>query len=386
MRAQRSALILSLLLPSLPLIAAAQSKGAFLVRLGNDTTGVEQFEIGKTRVVLTQATRAPRARMRHAVFTLGPGGQFAGVEVTVTDPGMPGGKPLQTMSATLAKDSIGGEIRADTSVRKFGIAAPAGTEVPVGSMWVMFERLSLRRAQVKADSVRVPMYFLSSPDVFWVAVRRLGKDSIDIETTFDRYHARIDKDGRIQALRPIQGTQQFSLDRLPSIDVNAYGATFAAKEKADGAVGMFSPRDTARADGAGAHLWVDYGRPSKRGRVIFGGVVPWGQVWRTGANAATQFSSDKPIAFGSTVVPAGKYTLWTLPTKEGWTLIINSETGQWGTEHKLEKDLFKVPMTVSSNSNVVEKFFIHIADENGKGQFHFVWDTTVLAVDYAVQQ
>jgi hypothetical protein len=364
----------------------AQDRGAFLVRLGNDTTGVEQFEIGKTKVELLQAIRAPRVRLRQATLTLGPNGQFAGVEATVTDPGMPGSKPVQTMSATLMKDSIAGENRADTTVRRYGRSLPPGTEVPAISMWVMFERLSLRRIQAKADSVRVPMYFLGSPDVFWAAIRRLGKDSIDIETTFDQYHARIDREGRILGLRPIRGTQQFSLERFPTVDVKAYAAAFAAREKADGALGAFSPRDTARADAAGAHLWIDYGRPSKRGRVVFGGVVPWGTIWRTGANAATQFSTDKPIAFGSTVVPAGKYTLWTLPTPQGWTLIINSETGQWGTEHKPERDLYQIPMSVSTKSDVTEKFFIHIADEGGKGQWHFVWDQTVAAVDFAVQQ
>jgi hypothetical protein len=134
----------------------------------------------------------------------------------------------------------------------------------------------------------------------------------------------------------------------------------------------------------GANLWVDYGRPSGRGRVIFGGVVPWGEVWRTGANAATQFQTDRTLAFGSTVVPAGFYTLWTLPTENGWTLIINAETGQWGTQHQAERDLYQIPLSVEKSDIPVERFTIHIADEGAGGQIHFVWDQTVAAAAFTV--
>lgn len=381
----RSLLLLALGLPLGPSAGLAQDKGAFLVRLGNDTTGVEQFEISRTRADVVAATRAPRAGLRRATISLTGDWQFSGIDIAALDPNAQGGPPRMTTSAKLMADSIGGQSKADTTTRFFGLKVKPGTETPGGSMWVMYERLSLRRAKLKVDSLRVPMYFLSDDQLNWVAIRKLGSDSVDIETTFDRYHAKIDKEGRILGLRPIKGTQQFSLERLPSADVPTWAANFAAKEKASGAAGQFSPRDTARADAAGAHLVIDYGRPSKRGRVIFGGVVPWNDVWRTGANAATQFFTDKPVKLGDTVVPAGKYTLWTVPTEKGWTLLVNSQTGQWGTEHDATRDVYKIPMSVSTKGDVTEKFFIHIADEGGHGQWHFVWDQTVAAVDFAVQ-
>ena len=107
---------------------------------------------------------------------------------------------------------------------------------------------------------------------------------------------------------------------------------------------------------------IDYGRPAKRGRVVFGGVVPYGKVWRTGANAATQFKTDKALDFGGTIVPAGFYTLWTLPTAKGWKLIVNGETGQWGTEHKPDKDLYTIDMQVTTLPQAVERFTIHVED------------------------
>jgi hypothetical protein len=121
----------------------------------------------------------------------------------------------------------------------------------------------------------------------------------------DLYHARVDKDGRILGVLPISGTGKFSVDRVASLDLAAMTASFAAREQSGAGMGMLSPRDTVRvANAGGAALWIDYGRPGKRGREIYGSVVPYGAVWRTGANAATQFKTDKALDFGGTVVPA----------------------------------------------------------------------------------
>ena len=130
---------------------------------------------------------------------------------------------------------------------------------------------------------------------------------------------------------------------------------------------------------------IDYSRPAKRGRVVYGGVVPYGEVWRTGANAATQFKTDKALDFGGTVVPAGFYTLWTVPTASGWKLIVNSETGQWGTAHKAEKDLYTIDMNVSALPQVVERFTISVEPTATGGVLDFDWDTTRASAAFTVQ-
>jgi hypothetical protein len=108
-------------------------------------------------------------------------------------------------------------------------------------------------------------------------------------------------------------------------------------------------------------------------------------VWRTGANAATQFKTDKALDFGGTVVPPGFYTLWTLPTAGGWKLIVNSETGQWGTEHKTEKDLYTIDMKVATLPAPVERFTIGIEPAAGGGTMNFDWDTTRASAAFTVQ-
>jgi hypothetical protein len=137
-----------------------------------------------------------------------------------------------------------------------------------------------------------------------------------------------------------------------------------------------SPRDTTRAKVGAAEVMIDYGRPSKRGRVIFGGLQPFGQVWRTGANAATTLITDKSLRIGGLAVPAGRYTLYTIPDQTSWKLIINKQTGQWGTEYRQDQDLGRVDMTVTTLPEVVEKFAITIEG----GTLRLAWDKTAASV------
>ena len=107
-----------------------------------------------------------------------------------------------------------------------------------------------------------------------------------------------------------------------------------------------SPPAVAEARLAGKSLTIRYNRPSMRGRTIMGGLVPYGKVWRTGANPATSFTTEADLTVGTLHVPAGSYTLYTLPAAPGtpWMLIVNKQTGQWGTEYDQAQDLGRTPM------------------------------------------
>src|SRR5260370_10042081 len=117
-----------------------------------------------------------------------------------------------------------------------------------------------------------------------------------------------------------------------------------------------SPPAHAEGSVGGKKITVDYGAPSKRDRKIMGGLVPYGSVWRTGANAATALHAGGDVRIGNLVVPAGDYTLYTVPGEKEWTLIVNKETGQWGTEYDQKQDLGRVTMKVATVKNPGETF------------------------------
>lgn len=148
-----------------------------------------------------------------------------------------------------------------------------------------------------------------------------------------------------------------------------------------------SPRDTVRATIGGANLMVDYGRPSMRGRDIFGGLVPWNQPWRTGANQATTLTTDRAIAFGNTVLPAGTHAIYTLPAPNAWKLIVVKEVPRWGIPYPGEaQDLFRVDMTAGPLSTPVETLTIKLEPQGEGGVLIVEWDRTRASIPFTVRR
>lgn len=146
-----------------------------------------------------------------------------------------------------------------------------------------------------------------------------------------------------------------------------------------------SPRDTARTRIAGAVVFVDYGRPFMRGRVIMGELVPYDQVWRTGANAATTLVTEADLRIGDVEVPRGTYTLYTLPSRDQWQLIVNRQTGQWGTQYDPAQDLARIPLRRSELAAPVEQFTIQFEPAGaGEAALALEWENTRLTVPVRV--
>ncbi len=144
---------------------------------------------------------------------------------------------------------------------------------------------------------------------------------------------------------------------------------------------MQSPPGKADVTLNGKQVSITYHRPFVRGRKIMGELVPYGQVWRTGANEATTLKTDVALNIGGANVPAGTYTLYTLPSEGVWKLIINKQTGQWGTEYNQNQDLARVDMQKEKLSSPVEEFTISWK-KKGEGAADLVleWENTRLSV------
>jgi hypothetical protein len=153
-----------------------------------------------------------------------------------------------------------------------------------------------------------------------------------------------------------------------------------------------SPAATAEATVDGKSLKIDYSRPriadpkTGEARKIMGGLVPYGKVWRTGANEATHLTTEAGLEVGGHSVPAGRYTLFTIPAEDGWTLIINRQTGQWGNQHDEAQDLARVPMKTEKLDKTVEQFTISIEQKGGKqGAIRMEWENTRASVPFTVK-
>ena len=137
-----------------------------------------------------------------------------------------------------------------------------------------------------------------------------------------------------------------------------------------------SPRGTAEAMVGGAKVSIEYGRPSLQGRDMLGQVTA-GMVWRLGADASTTLTTSGDLDFAGTNVAAGSYSLFAKKSADGWMLVVNSQTGQWGTEHDASMDLVEIPLATHTG-DPREQFTVVLHGQGNDGMLHFEWGETIL--------
>lgn len=367
----------------LPTLAAAllAAQGApetagFLWRLGTDTTAVERFThvTGAGRIEGVHLTRVPQTTLREWTADLAPDGSVRRFELTLRRDG----SVISHRVITFAGDSATEVLRRGDSTTTRTIAAPLlpppGTVLDLPSSYAFYE-LALRRAAGRGwDSLVVPLLAPGARAVSPAVFTRAGGDTVILRLEdLPPIPLRVDREGRILWADNL-GT---SVQRVAAPDVHALAVAFGPRP-----LGPLSPRDTVRAVIAGARVAVDYGRPARRGRVVFGGLVPWNREWRTGANRTTTLTTDGDLVIGGATVPAGSYSLWTIPTPSGWTLIINRNVGS-GLDYSAEHDLARVPLAVEALPQVVERFTIALEPRGEGGVLAFAWERTQASIAVA---
>ncbi|HST09910.1 MAG TPA: DUF2911 domain-containing protein [Terriglobales bacterium] len=143
-----------------------------------------------------------------------------------------------------------------------------------------------------------------------------------------------------------------------------------------------SPAANAQCKFADGHsIKVAYSSPRAKGRKIYGELVPFGQVWRTGANESTTFVTDASLTIGGKDVPAGSYTMFTEPGQDKWSLIISKKTGEWGTDYPKGEDLGRYDMSVSKTAGPVENFTISFHEMGTGCHMYMDWESTRATVE-----
>ena len=358
-----------------PAALAAQT-GQFVVRLGRDTLAIEQYTRTADRLQGEQVVRAPRTVHRLYTVTFGPSGAAERFElVTHNVSGAPG--PAETKAtATFQGDSAVSTLTRSDSTRTVRARVGAGALPYLGQSFGLVEEVARSARAAGRDRYTMSMLVLGDTEPMPVTVTRGGSDSLTMMLDgIGPLRVRLDGQGRLLGVSGIGGTAQITVERVQGLDFAGLGKSFAARS-----LGTLSPPDSVRASVAGASIAVRYSRPSMRGRVIFGNVVPWNQVWRTGANQATVFETSADLVIAGAPVPAGKYSLWTLPAPGGWKLIVNRNTGQWGTDYDAQYDLARLDMKVEPLRQPVEQFTIAIEPSGKRGVLKLEWERTRVSV------
>ena len=364
-----------MLVLALAMTMTVQDSGAFVVRLGTDTVALEQYTHTATQLRGEYVIRTPRSLHRIYTADLNPDGTVRRWElVTHNIGGGPG--PMETKASVEFSGDAAVMVapRGDSTVTS-KLAVPRGT-FPFLLAYGLMEHMGRWARATGKDSVRF-IVLTSANQTSGGYIRKRGGDTLVFMLDEGQlagegpFTFRLDRKGHLTSLTGKGSTLQIEVQRVASVPMAQATQSFASRP-----LGQLSPRDTARASISGADVSVDYGRPVKRGREIFGNVVPWNAVWRTGANAATQLSTTADVVIGGATIPAGKYTLWTLPTASGWKLIINKQIGQWGTEYHPDQDLARVEAKVETLTTPVEQLLIAFESAS----LTIAWDKTKVSV------
>lgn len=168
---------------------------------------------------------------------------------------------------------------------------------------------------------------------------------------------------------------------LPAILIVAFSALTSAQLVQRPRI---SPHESVSASVHGAKIVVVYGRPSMRGRTIFGGLVPYGRVWCPGADEATTLESTRELRFGALTVPPGPHTIWILPTPDRWTLIISREASGFHTQYDAHSDLGRVDLGKRDLTSPVERLTFAIEQTASGGTLVMSWEKTEVSVPFEI--
>jgi hypothetical protein len=359
------------------------SRDGFVTLIGEDTLAVEDLvydDGGVTVEVLLRSPQVVRARYRldqaddgallayRAELWSGVNAQGEPERVEVVEPGAEGG---WTYTRTVAGESESRAVEVDT------YAVPFVDQLH----WPFDAALQARVGRGEVPEGDLAM--LSGARSMTYGVVRDASGSLGLRHPTRGVSAIVlDDDGRLLSLDGYGTTRALTVERVAEVDVNVFAPRFEAL----GPMGELSGRGESEIEVDGALVALDWGTPMKRGREIFGKLVAYGEVWRTGANTATHITLDRDLVFGGSLeVPAGTYTLFSIPREDGAALIFNTLTGINGQGYDAEANLGQVEMRREALEQSLERFTIAVRDTEAGGVLELLWDQTAYRVDFEVR-
>ncbi|HKP28900.1 MAG TPA: DUF2911 domain-containing protein [Gemmatimonadales bacterium] len=336
--------------------ATPPETAGFVYRLGVDTVAVASVTWSKDKAQGVYVNRVPVTTVVRWNADVDEKGKVHRLERVHTT----GDSITERVLITLANDSATIQRQAgdSTTTRRFAAAPVAVPRHPSTDAGL----LELQTRQVVASGMDMVMgesFSTGDTMVTYDTTRRVAPDTIVVPGP----RLVIDSVGRIL---------KFNENERTTVDIEALVTAFNSRP-----LGELSPRDSVAATISGAHVSVAYGSPRKRGRAVFGALVPWDRPWRTGANNATFFTTDQAIRAGSIRVPAGKYSVFTIPGQQGWTLLLSSNLGDNAAVYDSTTIVARIPMQSGPAATPAERLTFDIAAD---GMLRVSWDTVAASV------
>lgn len=355
----------------------------YVTRLGSDTLAIERVEKQENSLRADVVLRSPRISLTSygiswdtnnklkSLTAVGYEGQFGEF------PG--GGSVKQNIEAE--GDSLVSESEGRNGMVRSSMLND-NTYLPFIDMVHWPYDIAFNRAHLSAED-SIHQYLLTGRRASDFIIHRTADNEYTLRHPSRGYmYVQTDDKGNMTWLDAKETTRKLIVERVSDLDFEKLTEKYIEIDKKGSPFGTLSPAEEMETSFGGSDFKVTFGSPQKRGRTIFGGIVPYGERWRTGANSASHFSTTKDIYIAGNKVPVGEYTLFSIPEENGGTLIINKQTGQNGQSYDESRDLMRVPMMREENSEEVEGFTIQVVETENGGSIELLWDRTIYYVNF----
>ncbi len=195
----------------------------------------------------------------------------------------------------------------------------------------------------------------------------------------------LNEKGKVESLDATGSSYNVKGTIVPHLNLDSIILSYARREEKFGPFGWPNKSDSIQTVIGNSSIKINYTRPSMRGRVIFGEVVPWNRYWRTGANQATKITTSYPLYFNGKILPAGVYSVLTMPSQTGWTMMFNKEANIWGTDYNSAHDVLRVPMQVEQLKEPVELMTIEVVPTAKGGAINVIWERTKASAHFTAK-
>ncbi|WP_344757735.1 DUF2911 domain-containing protein [Mucilaginibacter dorajii] len=359
-------------------------KGSLIYTLGPDTSAIGNYELNGNEFMLTVVSMSPNVNVSKLKGIFFPDGQLMHVEGINYNP--TGGKDslVYTYNLNYARDTTSIETRSGTrsSRRKYPVKIMVANNLGGDAIVFMPALLANFAPKRVGDSVMSSHIVFNSARKFMI--KKTGSQKLLLgSSVMGMFTIFLDKDDKVQSVDGMGTSFNIKGKAGAYLNIDSVIAVNVKQLHLHPRLAIINKLDSVKTTINAANVKIIYSRPSVRGRVIFGEVVPWNRIWRTGADAATKIYLSKPLYFNGSELPAGTYSIFTMPSPTGFTLIFNKQANIWGTEHNADYDLLKIPMQTQSLDEPVEllTFAIAPADNNG-GVISFSWDKVKASVGF----
>jgi len=371
----------ALLALALPASLSAQAR-VFIMKLGSDTVGLERVVRTGNKAEGVIVRHIPANSMLKYSLVFAKDGHVESFEQgsyradgTPNPPNPQTGTAAVGLKMTFAGDTVIREVQTNGQPVVRRTVVPKGTLPSIGGSWYAYE---LQVAAARKDGKAYTISFAGNANApVTPDIRIITRDSAEIVNQGFRLGIATDKKGMLVHGDGSLTTQKLDVTPVKDVDVEAIGRAWAATAAAAPAAPTNTP-DSVIATLGSAHVRILYSRPARRGRELWGKLVPFDTTWRLGADYATQLKTDADLDIGGTTVKAGTYTLWLLPSQGQSFLLVNTKILDprdttrrlWGTEWDPANDIAKIPVQKHMNLPVDEERF-HIFIENGMLMMHW---------------